>query len=442
MAHIVSRVAGAPMSSVASIVDEVGGLEAEFFFEGTARRFALAGSDEYSTDGRWAAEIAGEARFRSRMVVLRPRDPSDFNGTVIVEWNNVSSGEGFLNAYAGADRLLRAGFAVVGVSAQAVGIEAEDLPSLKSFDAERYGSLHHPGDEYSYDIFTQAGDLLGPDRSGDPDPLGELAVRHLVAVGASQSSARLGTYFNALQQDTARYDGFVLVVYPNSPTALAAADAPDVMPQTFGPNIFQLLDWYRYVLRDDLSAPVIVLNSESEASECHPNSQPDTELIRWWEVPGTSHTGVVTPAGMTVEALPVGTDIGFGPALHGAYHSMHRWLDDGVAPPRQPRLLKEGDPPRFARDEHGNATGGIRWPDIVAPVGTHVAEAIEGDGSNLLRGTTTYFSADELATLYPDHGAWVAQYRDAVAALVESGVILDGDAADMVAKAESTPFPE
>ena len=100
------------------------------------------------------------------MVVLRPRDPSDFNGTVIVEWNNVSSGEGFLNAYAGADRLLRAGFAVVGVSAQAVGIEAEGLPSLKSFDAERYGSLHHPGDEYSYDIFTQAGLLLGPDAFG------------------------------------------------------------------------------------------------------------------------------------------------------------------------------------------------------------------------------------------------------------------------------------
>ncbi len=145
MAQIVERVAGTPMSSAAAIVESVGGIEEEYFFEGTARRFRLAGTDEYSTDGRWDAEVAGEAEFRSRIVVLRPTDPSTFNGTVIVEWNNVSSGEGFLNAYGGADRLLRAGFAVVGVSAQAVGIEGEGMPSLKSTDPERYGVAAPPG---------------------------------------------------------------------------------------------------------------------------------------------------------------------------------------------------------------------------------------------------------------------------------------------------------
>ncbi len=184
-----------------------------------------------------------------------------------------------------------------------------------------------------------------------------------------------------------------------------------------------------------------MLNSESEASECFPNSQPDSEFIRWWEIPGTSHTGVVTPAGMSTEALPVGTAVSFGPALHGAYFALQRWIEDGDAPPHQPRLLKEGDPPRFPRDEHGNATGGVRWPDIVAPLGTHVAEAIPGDGSNLLRGTTTFFSADELAALYPDHAAWVAQYRDAVEALVDSRVVTEADAADMIARAEARPFP-
>ena len=32
--------------------------------------------------------------------------------------------------------------------------------SLKSRDPERYTALRHPGDAFSYDIFTQAGRLV------------------------------------------------------------------------------------------------------------------------------------------------------------------------------------------------------------------------------------------------------------------------------------------
>ena len=31
--------------------------------------------------------------------------------------------------------------------------------SLKSQNLQRYSSLHHPGDAYAYDIFSQAGQL-------------------------------------------------------------------------------------------------------------------------------------------------------------------------------------------------------------------------------------------------------------------------------------------
>ena len=68
------------------------------------------------------------AQYTTRAVVMRPIDPHRFNGTVVVEWLNVSGG-----ADAGPDwilahnELIREGFAWVGVSAQKVGVDALEV---------------------------------------------------------------------------------------------------------------------------------------------------------------------------------------------------------------------------------------------------------------------------------------------------------------------------
>ena len=89
------------------------------------------------------------------------------------------------------------GYAWVGVSAQSVGVNGFPGPQaagLKQWDPERYGSLDHPGDTYSYDIFSPAGRVVGPDRAKSAnDPMGGLVVKRLVAAGASQSAGRLRT---------------------------------------------------------------------------------------------------------------------------------------------------------------------------------------------------------------------------------------------------------
>ena len=59
--------------------------------------------------------------------------------------------------------LLRDGFIWVGVSAQYIGINGSpSLPgfALKGWDPVRYGSLVHPGDNYSWDIFSQAAQAI------------------------------------------------------------------------------------------------------------------------------------------------------------------------------------------------------------------------------------------------------------------------------------------
>ena len=145
-------------------VASLGYVAEEFFISGSASSYRSAA--ELGPDGRWSAEASAAADFTTRMVVLTPTDPTRFNGTVLVEWLNVSGGIDAPAVWMMAHReMVRAGYAYVAVSAQRVGVEGGtnlmgmDM-SLKSQYPQRYASLRHPGDAFSYDIFSQAGRVV------------------------------------------------------------------------------------------------------------------------------------------------------------------------------------------------------------------------------------------------------------------------------------------
>jgi hypothetical protein len=132
-----------------------GYVEEEFFFQGTANR--------YNTPSLATGSIIdGGHPYMTRMVVRRPADPKRFNGTVLVEWYNVTNGFDADNTWFFIwEHVLRAGYAWVGVSAQTVGVNR-----LKTFSPTRYGSFNvtntagGDSDAYSYDIFSQAGQAI------------------------------------------------------------------------------------------------------------------------------------------------------------------------------------------------------------------------------------------------------------------------------------------
>ena len=161
---------GGPVVDLAAL----GYRQEEYFLEGEAARYGPVPGTELGWDGRWQVEPVETAPYKTRMVVVRPEDPADFNGTVLVLWNNVSAG--YENFGAGdSPELFEEGYAYVAVSAQRVGVHgrAEDPQGLRAWDPERYGSLSIPSDDYSFDIFTQAADLVAPGRPrGDLDPMG------------------------------------------------------------------------------------------------------------------------------------------------------------------------------------------------------------------------------------------------------------------------------
>ena len=183
----------------------VGYSTSEHIVSGTATSFAATG--DHGPDGVWAVEPAQTAPFTTRVVIYQPADPTRGNGTVIVEWLNVTGGLDIPALWMPTQRhLVREGYTWVGVSAQRVGIEGGGMMpglGLRQTAPERYGSLSHPGDAFSFDIFTQVA-------RGARCCRRRRRIDRVIAYGASQSAMHLTTYVNAIDPAAQVFDAYLL----------------------------------------------------------------------------------------------------------------------------------------------------------------------------------------------------------------------------------------
>jgi hypothetical protein len=400
---------GFPWSSVSDLAElsSLGYIEQEFFFGG----------------------IVGAQSYTSRMIVRRPSDPDRFNGTVLVEWLNVTTGADVAADWALARRqIVRDGYAYVGVSAQPVGV-----CWLKTWDPVRYATMSHPAlppgpcpasnqtEVLSYGIFSQAGKAIRE----NPLVLGGLDAARLLAAGASQSSRRLLNYVNGYHDTAQVFDGFLLHV-------IGGGGGGQVM---------------------NTAAPVLILNSENEVLGYYPYRGLQPGNVRYWEVAGAGHTPelaylidqlqhaggtlVINCEYPTSDAL-----IPIYPVGDAALDALKRWVTDGTAPVDSPLItVLPGTPNTIARDQYGNALGGIRLPQIETPLGRFIgtntpptlACRVVG-GFDLFNGepagTTPNDAWDEptLEGLYGNHGTYVSAFVQAVDRLVALGFMLEPDA--------------
>src|SRR5262245_46700969 len=181
---------GYPFSATPMDLAKAGYIEEEFFIEGTANRYNTPQGNPPQTG---SITDSGHP-YKTRIVVRRPVAKSKFNGTAILEWTNVSQGHDHeVDWFESKEHIVRAGYAWVGVSAQAVGVNA-----LKEWSPSRYGSLDVTqggtvtGDASSYDIFTAA--ALAVRGKSKVDVLGGLKVERLIASGHPQSAGHLTAY--------------------------------------------------------------------------------------------------------------------------------------------------------------------------------------------------------------------------------------------------------
>ncbi|MCH7749766.1 MAG: M28 family peptidase [Acidobacteria bacterium] len=404
-----------------------GYVEEEFFIEGTANRYT---TPELAT-GRI---VDGGHPYKTRLVVRRPASPDRFNGTVVVEWNNVTAGRDLdIDWFQAGAYFVRNGFVWIGVSAQRVGVD-----HLRQWSPARYGSLDvtHDGmiedDALSYDIFSAVGRAVRD--PGDVDVLGGLDAARLFATGHSQSASRLAVYLNS--------------VHPRDPVFDA------VVVHGGGRRI-----------RQDQDVKIWKLMAEGDMVSRADIRQPDTDTFRTWEVAGSSHVDIFFRIESSrVAALEAGRELAtaetgipdcerpaysrvpFRHVLHAAFDHLVRWVEDATPPPTAPPIdtASVGPPAVFARDARGNALGGIRLAAHAVPTATNTGTNTGNQRFCRLYGTHEPFDAATLARLYPSPEVYVDAVKAVVAANLAAGYILEHDATATVREAErsdiGTPY--
>lgn len=427
-----------------------GWVQQEYVAAGTATSYTAEGP--IPADGRVDLQPGQTAAYRTRVLVRRPADPAAFNGTVVVEWLNVSGGLDAGPDYTFmAPELLRSGTAWVGVSAQLIGVEGGDVAvdagvgsdllgkGLVNIDPARYGSLEHPGDAFSYDIYTQVARAL---RGGGADAaLGGLHPEQVLAVGESQSAFALTTYADGVQPLTHAFDGFLIHSRGAAPLPLSTpGGAADITGAIANPPA---------KIRTDLDVPVMIVETETDVTSVlgyYAARQDDTDRIRLWEMAGTAHADA-TLLGMLSATMPCGAPINNGPqrfVMRAALQALETWVRTGDAPPTAPRLevTTASGAPEIVRDAQGNSLGGIRLAQIAVPVATLSGErGPTGGVICLLSGTTIPFTAGQLAQLYPSAQAYLDQYAAATDAAIAAGFALPGDREEMLTQAHPEVIP-
>ncbi len=403
------------------ILSGFGYVEEEFFITGMA--------NVYNTPPLTTGTIVSSNHpYKTRIVVRRPADAKRFNGTVVLEWLNVSAGfdlDARWQAGSG-DHLMRQGYAWVGVSAQRVGIHQPGT-GLRHWRPVRYGTLDVTdggtlvNDQLAFDIFSQAGQaVMNP---VGVDPLGGLKPERIVATGGSQSAARLGIYYNSIQPLANLFDAFLLVVA--NPT-----------------------------VRTDIGVPVFKLHSETEAVFIalgvpfppSPPLQPDSDTHRTWQVAGTSHIDgtlidnlrpianrdaiLLPPLGLC--AFPEGSRVPFHHVDGAALDHVVRWVTDGTPPPTAPLITTIGS--SVPRDGLGLVLGGIRLAALEVP--TALNTGLNGGPFFCpLSGTHIAFDQAQLDELYPNHGSYVNAVQAVVLGNLAAGYITLRDAQTTVTAA-------
>jgi hypothetical protein len=442
-------------------IDSVGYVAEEFFISGTASSYAPVGL--LGPDGRWDVTPSGAADYTTRIVVLTPADRTQFNGTVLVEWLNVSGGIDAPAVWMMAHReMIRSGYAYVAVSAQKVGVDGgESLlgidMSLKSQDPTRYASLRHPGDAFAYDIFSQIGGLV---RNAGEAVLGELRPQHVVAIGESQSAMFLTTYVNAVDPLTRAYEGFLV----HSRFA-SAAPLNDISifdeSQTGIPEAV--------AFRPDLRVPLITIITETDLfgpvrHGYYYARQPDNEWLRVWEIPCAAHadnytiqvapidTGC-TPLDEIVAAYAptnmlmgqqLGHYINFAPQHHyvvqAAVAALNTWVQTGEPAPAAPPIsVREADAPQPILDPNGLAQNGVRTPWVDVPIARTSGVGADESIMSAIFGSGEPFDAATLHRLYPGGAEeYLERFTAKLDAAIQSGFILPADRAEILQLADAT----
>ncbi len=427
-----------PFFSTMVDLASVGYIEEEFFLEGTANTYDL---NPLLPKMDTATVTSSGHPYRTRMIVRRPLSAENFNGTTIVEWQNVTAGyEPDALWIASNEHFIRRGYAWIGVSAQRAGVHTP-VVGLRAWSPTRYGTQSPYGaldltqngtitnDGLCWDVFSQAAQAVRHPQG--VDPMGGLHVVRALAAGYSQSAQRLASYHNSIHPQAEVFDAFALI----------GLDGPVLLP-----------------LRTDLDVKVFKVQPETNVAGnglgisqalLRP-LEPNTDHFRRWEVAGAAQLGYhefnegapllardLFPAPTVTCGSPPLSRIPWHFVVNASYDHMVDWVEHNIEPPIGPDIEVAilGQQSILVRDGFGNALGGIRLSQHAVATATNTG--LNTPPTNMCRylGSYVTFDSDLLEALYPNHGKYVSQVARVTNDNLRQGYIVPEDAAATVLEA-------
>ena len=422
--------------------------ETEYVVSGSASIYEWTGAPQ---EASVTVRDAGVA-YATRILVRRPVDAAKASGLVVVELLNPTGLYDFAPLWGFSwQHFTRRGDVWVGVTVKPVA-----AATLQRFDPVRYGSLSfgftqgpdcrpapaspgmpgagdprlNPPDAengLAWDLIAQVGALLRS--SSKENPLLDIAPRHIVAAGYSQTGGYIITYANALHRvlrlgDGAPiFDGYMNAAGSNPApiNQCAPALATDDPRRTVLPR----------------GVPFVAAMTESDFNRNpalrRDDSDDPADQYRRFEIAGAGHAGPFDAG------VPKAADLriaGFAPPAEGlcieprgeypvglAFNAIWQQFSEWLAlraPPVSVQHIQTDDAGGAVRDANGNALGGWRLPHIDLPVAAYSGSGTPRENSDRARsscaltGVMQPYDAAKLKDLYRSRADYLRQFTAAV----------------------------
>lgn len=417
------RGAGVAQSTVEESLDP-SYAETELLISGTA--------GSYAGPATGPAELASsDIPYATRVLVRAPADPDEFSGRVVVEPFNTSGGLdaapvwGYLGSM-----LVEQGDAWVGVSERWVS-----MTSLQEFDPDRYAAISIESNGLAWDVLGQVGALVK--EGGERSPVGDVPADVVYMAGYSQNGIDTATFASSFGQEfrmadgSPIYDGYLPLAHSGSLTPLdsGAVGIPAFENVPFGASDVPVIDVESE--SDVLGFVHPVYRNPGHAVVRRDDSDDPGDLYRLYEIPGGSHVKAVGDCDHDGTTFPLEYFV------RAAYQLLIDWAEKGEVPPTADRIAMEtiDTASVAARDEHGNALGGVRSPFLDAPIASYQG----GDTGGVicgLAGVETLLGPEVIDALYEGIGDYLDQFDAALATSIDDGFLLAEDEPALVAYAQ------
>ena len=454
----------------------------------------IPGLDQIKTNSR------GNIEYATKLVLIMPSEKGHGNGALLVDVPNrgrayaqalynsprdepfqsgtFEQGTGFLQDY---------GYSVAEVYWE-LGQGAE-LPSFMDKDGKTRFS-----EGVGFAIMRDTGIFLSKaaaDSMGKPNPLKGLVSR-TIASGKSQTGRFLKTFllngFN-MAGDRRVFDGMQIFVsgsglLPILQTGTGPESSGNASPNFTNPEMRGVHEKHLTIgditnevqARGEVPPKMMLLSTSTDFYSLRASlgrtgargttDQPIPANVRMYDIAGASH--VLVPKQPKDCTMPHAV-LDWTPVSRATFLRLDEWITTNSIPPQSRLMSLEKASEKIPTlpapahlpnaviqvpqlDTDGNALGGVRLPDLVAPLGTHGGQNSPQTFTCSLIGSYSAFAVNQaereknkdsrlsVTERYQSRDEYVGKIRQAAANLMHEGLLLQDDMAVIIQAAASSPL--